>query len=123
MNSLNLISKFSFVGLLVFVTGTMLGCGGGSADYEFPEAKQEVTQLQAFRDTVKSYADSGQLDSGAELLVEEVDQLADAGVSNVSEVKAKVQELVASKSSAETKKIANEILAMLPEKAAAPAAE
>lgn len=123
MNSLNLISKFFLASMFVFMTGIILGCNGGSADYEFPEATQEVTQIQAFRDTVQSYADSGQLDSGAELLVEEVDQLADAGVSNVSEIKAKVQELTASGSPANTKKIANEILELLPEAEAAPATE
>ena len=101
----------------------VIGCTGGSADYDYPEATKEVSKVQLFRDTLKPYAETGQLDSGAELLADQVDQLADAGVSNVSEIKAKVTELAASKNPANTKKIANEILAMLPEAEAAPATE
>ena len=119
MKSSRVLLKLTLLTMLAMLTG----CNGGSAEFEYPEATQKVSQLQSFRSTVKVYADSGQLDSGAELLVEEVDQLADAGVTNVAEVKAKVQELVASKSPAETKKIANEILGMLPAADAAPAAE
>ena len=74
-----------------------------------------MTQLQAFKDTVKGYADSGTLDSGAEMLLEESSNLSEAGVSNVSEIQSKVEELMAAKSTTKVKKIATEILELLPD--------
>ena len=101
-----------------------LGCtGGGSAEYEFPEATQEVSKVQLFRDTLKPYAENGRLDSGAELLVEQAGQLSDEGVSNVSDIQAKLAELLKAKSPASVKKLAAETLDMLPESATAPATE
>jgi len=106
----------------MFLSG-VIGCTGGSAEYEFPEATQEVTQVQLFRNTLKPYAESGRLDSGAELLVDQAGQLSEEGVTNVSEIQAKLGELLKAKSPAEVKKLAEEVLAMLPESAAAPVAE
>jgi len=103
--------------LTLIATVGFAGCGG-SAEYEFPEATQTVTKVETFRSTLQDYATSGQLSSGIELLIGEADSLSAEGVSNTAEIKTKLQELSKAGSPNNVRKIAKEILELLPASAA-----
>ena len=89
--------------------------GCGSATYEYPEATTPVkTKVEFFKESLQAYANSGTLDSGAELLISEVDGLEAEGLANVAEVKSAVEAMVAAKSPSDVKKKAEEALKLLP---------
>ncbi|MEZ6125287.1 MAG: hypothetical protein R3C49_19230 [Planctomycetaceae bacterium] len=99
--------------VVLTLIAVVYGCG--PATFEYPEVTTPPpSKVDNFRELLKSYAESGQLDSGAELLVAEADSLSIEGVTKSVEIKTEVQQMVAAKSAGEVKKHAEAALKMLP---------
>lgn len=90
------------------------GCGGGTSNVDLPPTA-EIDPVKNLRSNVKAYADSGQMDSGMEVLKEELDAIPDDKLPNKAEVSAAVEELMKGGSSASVKKSAEKVLSLLPE--------
>lgn len=101
------------LGVAVIAVGMLLaaGCGGsGEQSYSEQEVKTPSASEQ-LRAWLQSVAESGQLDSGAEVMKDKVNALE---VPNKSEIAQEYEKLLGMKSPAQIKTQANKMLGMLP---------
>lgn len=100
--------------LVLALAATPLIVGCGSAEQDIPVGTNEFSQLQSVRESLERYAQTGQLDSGIELLPSQIEGLTEEGVENVEELKQAATELAGANSAAEVKKQAQALLEKLP---------
>ncbi|QDU38222.1 hypothetical protein Mal4_25470 [Maioricimonas rarisocia] len=105
--------------LVLALAAAPLIAGCGSAEQDIAVGTTEFSQLQSVRESLEKYAQTGQLDSGVEMLPTQIEGLKDEGVENVDELKQAATDLASAGSPAEVKKQAQALLDKLPQSAAA----
>ena len=106
----NNITIFAF---LLFTTVT-IGCGGGAvSDHKPPTSTNVPTAKEEVASWLKGVAESGEIDSGAELMKAAVDKLKQAGVKNVDAIQKDMTALISTKESSAIKTKANALLKKL----------
>lgn len=110
------------LGAVTLLLSLVLGCGDGRETH-FEEGTIVTTHTQNVRTWLEGVSQSGQLDSGAMLMKDEVAQMKSEGVDNVDELSSDLDALLAAKGAAQVKAKAKSMLAKLPETPTVPASE
>lgn len=101
-------------GAVALVLSLLLGCGDGRETH-YDEGTIVSTHTQNVRTWLEGVAQSGQLDSGAMLMKDEVAQMKTEGVDNVDEISSDLDALLNTKGAAQIKAKAKALLAKLPQ--------
>lgn len=88
----------------------LVGCGGGTvSDYQLPQTTNVPTAKENVKTWLTGVAEAGELDSGAEIMGEQFDKLAQEGV----DLKEDFEKLKSTKGSSAIKSLAQSMLSKL----------
>ena len=109
----------AFVAQLVLLSAGVIFVGCDTEPADLPQYSKQpivtVTPAQQVRQWLQGVAESGQLDSGAEVIKDMIEQMRESGTTNVDELLTDADELIKMKGTSQIKAKANEILGKIPE--------
>ena len=98
---------------LLFISPVCIGCSGGSKEYDLPTSDKVPTAKENVVNWLKGVAEAGEVDSGGEMMKDEIAKLKLEGFEKADEIQADIDALMSTKGSKAIKTKANAILAKL----------
>lgn len=98
---------------LLLISPLCIGCGGGSANYDLPASDKVPTAKENIADWLNGVIETGEIDSGGEMMKDEVAKLKTEGFDKADEIQSDIDALLATKEAKAIKSKANSILAKL----------